>query len=84
MELFLLAQLDPDGAREANAVISELLKHAAEGTDMRNVSAFAHACARKPRHRPTSESTYTLICPVELGCWRAPVRWSSSSDWSRG
>ena len=69
MELFLLAQLGEEGKREANTVISKVLKHQADGTEVRNASAFVHSCVRNARHRSTGGHVCTLICSRCIGRW---------------
>ena len=48
-ELFLLAALSTDGWYAANSVLAKLAKKTADGEQVRNVSAFVHACVQNAR-----------------------------------
>ena len=73
--LFLLAQLGENGAWEANAIISKLLKKAADGEEIRNASAIVHTSCKAARHQ---------LMPLEEGKRQNYASWgarSSSGQW---
>ena len=73
--LFLLAQLGEDGAWQANAIISKLLKKSADGEEIRNASAIVHTSCKAARHQ---------LMPLEEGKRHNYASWearSSTGQW---
>ncbi len=48
-ELFCLAQFSEHGYREANSIMAKLLKKAADGERLGNISGFVHRCVLNAR-----------------------------------
>ena len=56
-DLFLLAQLSTDGYKEANYIISKLIKKQQDKIGLTNTSGFVHACVLNARHKLMSENS---------------------------
>ena len=71
-DVFLLAQFSSDGYKEANHIISKLIKKQQDKQSMTNTSAFVHKCVLNVRHKLMSQANDS---------W-SEYRWRHAPGWA--
>ena len=75
-DVFLLAQFSSDGYKEANHIISKLIKKQQDKQSMTNTSAFVHKCVLNVRHKLMSQANDSWSEYSNAGWMDAPG-WAS-------